>query len=112
MLFVGPRGAGAVPGPACYGLGGRDATVTDAQMVLGRLRPGSYAGGSLTLDGELAEQAIRDNVAEKLGIPLVDAAAGVIRVAEQRMRHALGRVSIERGIDPRGFDYHRIPWED
>ncbi len=103
VLQVGPRGAGAVPGPACYGLGGAEATVTDAQMVLGRLRPGPYSGGGLSLDGVLAERAIGENVAEKLGIPLVDAAAGVIRVAEQRMHHALGRVSIERGIDPRGF---------
>ena len=103
VLLVGPRGAGAVPGPAAYGLGGTDATVTDAQMVLGRLRSGRYAGGELTLDRDLAERAIHDNVSEKLGIPLVDAAAGVIRVAEQRMQHALGRVSIERGIDPRGF---------
>jgi N-methylhydantoinase A len=72
-------------------------------MVLGRLRPGRYPGGGLSLDGALAERAIGEKVAEKLGIPLVDAAAGVIRVAEQRMHHALGRVSIERGIDPRGF---------
>jgi N-methylhydantoinase A len=103
VLQVGPRGAGAVPGPACYGLGGTDATVTDAQLVLGRLRPGRYAGGGLSLDGTLAERAIGEHVAEKLGISLIDAAAGVIRVAEQRMQHALGRVSIERGIDPRGF---------
>jgi len=103
VLQVGPRGAGAVPGPACYGLGGTDATVTDAQLVLGRLRPGRYAGGGLSLDGALAERAIGEIVAERLGIPLIDAAAGVIRVAEQRMQHALGRVSIERGIDPRGF---------
>ena len=103
VLQVGPRGAGAMPGPACYGLGGKEATVTDAQMVLGRLRPGRYSGGSLSLDGGLAERAIAKNVADKLGISLLDAAAGVVRVAEQRMYHALGRVSIERGIDPRGF---------
>jgi N-methylhydantoinase A len=103
VLQVGPRGAGAIPGPAAYGLGGTDATVTDAQLVLGRLRSGRYAGGGLDLDGDLAMRAIRDNVADRLDIPLVDAAAGVIRVAEQRMHHALGRVSIERGIDPRGF---------
>jgi N-methylhydantoinase A len=102
VLQVGPRGAGAVPGPACYGLGGTEATVTDAQMVLGRLRPGPYSGGGLSLDGDLAHAAVA-RIADKLGIPLTDAAAGIIRVAEQRMHHALGRVSIERGIDPRGF---------
>jgi len=103
VLFAGPRGAGAVPGPACYGKGGEDPTVTDAQLVLGRLRAGAYAGGALTLDGDLAIRAVSEKVAVPLGLSLQDAAAGIIRVAEQRMFHAVSFVSIQRGIDPRGF---------
>ena len=103
VMFAGPRGAGAVPGPACYGLGGEEPTVTDAQLVLGRLRAGPYAGGALTLDDELAAQSVADRVAGPLGLSIADAAAGIIRVTEQRMVHAVGFVSIQRGIDPRGF---------
>ncbi|MHA1114214.1 MAG: hydantoinase/oxoprolinase family protein, partial [Alphaproteobacteria bacterium] len=103
VLYAGPRGAGAVPGPASYGNGGEDPTVTDAQLVLGRLRAGAYAGGALTLDGDLAARAVSEKVAEPLGLSLHDAAAGIIRVAEQRMFHAVSFVSIQRGIDPRGF---------
>ncbi|MEE2970984.1 MAG: hydantoinase/oxoprolinase family protein [Pseudomonadota bacterium] len=103
VLFAGPRGAGAVPGPASYGKGGEDPTVTDAQLVLGRLRAGAYAGGALTLDGDLAIRAVMEKVAEPLDLSLLDAAAGIIRVAEQRMFHAVSFVSIQRGIDPRGF---------
>ena len=103
VLFAGPRGAGAVPGPACYGNGGEDPTVTDAQLVLGRLRAGVYAGGALSLDGDLAVRAVSEKIAEPLGLSLAEAAAGIIRVAEQRMFHAVSFVSIQRGIDPRGF---------
>ena len=83
VLHVGPRGAGAEPGPACYGRDGEEPTVTDAQMVLGRLRAGRYAGGILTLDRQLAEQAVLEKVAVPLGLTAQAAAAGIIQVANQ-----------------------------
>ncbi|MGE0700984.1 MAG: hydantoinase B/oxoprolinase family protein, partial [Hyphomicrobiaceae bacterium] len=103
MLLVGPQGAGANPGPACYGLGGTDPTVTDAQLVLGRLRPGAYAASGLTLDIEAARRAIAAKVAEPLGITVEDAASGIIRVLEQNLLHAVEYISIERGHAPRRF---------
>lgn len=103
MLFVGPRGAGAEPGPACYGIGGTEPTITDAQLVLGRLRPGPYADGSISLDRDLAEAAIKRTVADPLGLSVEEAAAGIIRVVEQHLLLAVQRISIERGNDPRQF---------
>ncbi len=103
MLFAGPRGAGARPGPACYGFGGTEPTVTDAQLVLGRLAPGAYAGGSVTLDEDLAREAVRSRIAEPLGLSVEDAAAGVIRLVEQHLLHAVERISVQRGFDPRRF---------
>ena len=103
MLFVGPRGAGAVPGPASYGFGGTEPTVTDAQLVLGRLRSGPYAGGSITLDRDKAVAAVKQAVADPLDLSVEDAAAGIIRVVEQHLLLAVQRISIERGHDPRNF---------
>ena len=103
LLQVGPHGAGARPGPACYGFGGTDATVTDAQVVLGRLRSGAFANGLIGLDAELARSAIERNVGSKLGLDAVSAASGVIRLLEQSLQHAIERVSVERGHDPRRF---------
>ncbi len=103
LLFVGPAGAGANPGPACYGLGGTEPTVTDAQLVLGRLRPGPYAGGSIELDLEAARHAIQRRVAEPLGISVEDAAAGIIALLEQNLLGAVEYISIERGHAPRRF---------
>jgi N-methylhydantoinase A len=103
LLHAGPQGAGARPGPAAYGLGGERPTVTDAQLVLGRLKPGAYAGGAITLDLALARKAIQQHVAEPLGISMEAAAAGIIRLVEQNIQHAVERVSIERGYNPRGF---------
>jgi N-methylhydantoinase A len=103
MLFAGPQGAGARPGPAAYGFGGTEPTVTDAQLVLGRLRPGPYAGGSVSLDAELARQAIERAVATPLGIDVEAAAAGIIRLVEQNLLQAVRQISIERGHDPRRF---------
>jgi len=103
MLFVGPRGAGADPGPACYGHGGTEPTVTDAQLVLGRLRPGTYAGGVLSLDLEAARDAIARRVAIPLGIDTETAAAGIIALVEQHLLHAVEYLSIERGHSPRRF---------
>ena len=103
MLFVGPQGAGANPGPAAYGLGGDDPTITDAQIVLGRLRPGPFANGAVTLDAQLATKAIKHRVARPLGISVEDAAAGMLELLDQRLLHAVQRVSTERGYDTRHF---------
>ena len=103
LLFAGPRGAGAVPGPAAYGRGGEEPTVTDAQLVLGRLAPGPYAGGAVSLDLARAETALRTRVAEPLGIDTNEAAIGVIRLVEQNLLQAVERISIERGRDPARF---------
>ena len=103
LLHVGPQGAGARPGPAAYGLGGENPTVTDAQLVLGRLRPGPLAGGAVTLDGALARQAVETKLARPLGLSIEDAAAGVIRLLEQNLLHAVERLSIERGHNPATF---------
>nr|WP_256476274.1 hydantoinase/oxoprolinase family protein [Siccirubricoccus soli] len=103
MLLAGPEGAGARPGPACYGLGGERPTVTDCQLVLGRLKPGPYAGGAISLDLARARDAVRRHVADPLGVPVEDAAAGILSLVEQTIQHAVERVSLERGHDPREF---------
>lgn len=100
LLHVGPRGAGAEPGPACYGRGGVEPTVTDAHLVLGRLRPGPYAGGSVVLDDNAAEQALIERVATPLGLNVEGAAIGVLRLLEQHLRQAVETITIERGRDP------------
>lgn len=103
LLHVGPHGAGARPGPACYGFGGTDATVTDAHLVLGRLGPGRFANGTIMLDDGRARDAIAATVATSLGIDTVRAASGIIQLLEQSLRHAIEQVSSERGHDPRVF---------
>jgi len=103
LLHVGPQGAGARPGPAAYGLGGENPTVTDAQLVLGRLRPGPLAGGAVNLDSALARRAIETRLAKPLGLSVEDAAAGMIRLLEQNLLHAVERLSIERGHNPSTF---------
>ena len=103
LLFVGPRGAGADPGPAAYGRGGREPTTTDAQLVLGRLIPGPLAGGGRTLDLALAQRAVETYVAHPLGLCLEAAAAGVLRLLDQQLFHAVQKLSAERGYDPRKF---------
>jgi N-methylhydantoinase A len=99
-LRVGPRSAGADPGPACYGRGGTEPTVTDANLVLGRLDP--TLGGKLTLDVCAAEGAIR-KVAEPLGLGLLECAEGIIRICAENMASAIKMVSIDRGRDPRDY---------
>ena len=103
LLYVGPQGAGADPGPACYGHGGTLPTVTDAQLVLGRLRPGKSAGGTLDLDIDAAREAIRTHVAGPLGMTVEEAAAGIVEVVEQHLLSATEHISIERGHSPRRF---------
>jgi N-methylhydantoinase A len=99
-LRVGPRSAGGDPGPVCYGLGGAEVTVTDADLVLGYLRDGARLGGEIVLSKALAEDALT-RLAAELGLDSVAAAAGVTVVAEAEMSRALRVISIERGIDPR-----------
>src|SRR5262249_59694505 len=86
LLHVGPQGAGARPGPAAYGLGGENPTVTDAQLVLGRLRAGPLAGGAVTLDAAPARQAVADKLPRPLGLRVEDAAGGGVRLLEQDRR--------------------------
>jgi len=103
LLYVGPEGAGADPGPACYGIGGKLPTVTDAHLVLGRLRPGKSAGGTLDLDIDAAREAINIHVAQKLNMSTEEAAAGIIELVEQHLLSAVEHISIERGHSPRRF---------
>ncbi|HJO72447.1 MAG TPA: hydantoinase/oxoprolinase family protein [Rhodospirillales bacterium] len=102
VLRVGPRSAGAEPGPACYGLGGSDATVTDANVVLGRINPDFFLGGRQKLDGAKSSQAV-EPIAESLGLGVADAAAGIIDIADAQMADLVRRVTVERGFDPRQF---------
>jgi N-methylhydantoinase A len=102
-LRVGPRSAGALPGPACYGRGGALPTVTDANVVLGYIRTGHLADGQIGIDRDAAERAIRDQIATRLGMDLLQAADGIHRIANARTMRALRAVSTERGRDPREF---------
>ncbi|HIA27436.1 MAG TPA: hydantoinase/oxoprolinase family protein [Planctomycetes bacterium] len=99
-LRVGPRSAGSVPGPACYGRGGLEATVTDAHVVLGRIPADTLLAGTLPLDREKALTAI-GAFASSLGMPLTVAARGILEVIEAEMERALRRITQERGVDPR-----------
>ncbi len=101
-LKVGPRSAGAEPGPAGYGRGGTEPTVTDAQLVLGRLDPERPLGDIPRLDVEAARRAIR-KIAEPLGLPLERAALGIVKVANANMERAIRALTVERGHDPRDF---------
>jgi N-methylhydantoinase A len=101
-LKVGPRSAGAEPGPACYGLGGNEPTLTDAQVVCGRLDPEAFLGGRLPLDPERARAALAP-IAEMLGTSVEETALGVIRIADANMINLLRLVSVRRGRDPRDF---------
>ena len=102
MLLVGPQSAGASPGPACYGRGGEQATVTDANVVLGRLLPDAFLGGRMRLDSERSFRAIA-RVAEDLGMTEVAAASGIIDVVNDHMVRALRVMSVQRGEDPKDY---------
>jgi len=103
LLKVGPQSAGAVPGPACYGRGGEYPTVTDANVLLGRVSPDSLLDGEMPIKRSLAYDAIRRHVADPLGVDPVFAASGILRVVAANMMRAVRVVSIERGFDPRNF---------
>jgi N-methylhydantoinase A len=102
LLRVGPQSAGAQPGPACYGRGGSAPTVTDANLLLGRLDPGYFLGGRMALDAERAGAAIA-GFAGTLGMQPLELAASIVEIANENMASAIKMVSLERGHDPRGF---------
>ena len=102
-LRVGPRSAGALPGPVCYGRGGARPTLTDANVLLGLVRPGPIADGQVVVDREAAEAAVAAQIARPLGITTLEAADGIHRIANAHTLRALRAVSVERGYDPREF---------
>ena len=103
LLQVGPRSAGSYPGPACYGRGGTEPTVTDANLVLGYLNPDRFLGGEMKLDAAAAEEAIRRHVAEPLGLTVIEAALAISEVVNNNMSNAIRFVTTQRGYDPRRF---------
>ena len=102
-LRVGPRSAGAEPGPICYGRGGTEPTITDANLVLGRLSPSEFLGGEMPLDVERARLGIAEKIASKTGVSDVEAALAITKIAVMNMSLAVRGVSVERGYDPRDF---------
>lgn len=100
---VGPQSAGASPGPACFGRGGTEPTVTDAHLVLGRLDPDNFLGGRMALDVAAARRVIEEKIAKPLGLSLYDAAEGILAIAETNMANAIRTKTVERGLDPREF---------
>ena len=103
FLQVGPRSAGASPGPACYGFGGTAPTVTDANVVLGYLDPGYFLGGRMEIFHELSHTAIRTELGDKLGLDTVTVAKGIYDLANTHMASAIRVVTLQRGIDPREY---------
>ena len=101
-LRVGPRSAGADPGPAAYGRGGNEPTVTDANIVLGRLLPEAFLGGSMSLDPARARNVVA-RIAQRLGTGVEEAASGIVRIANANMEAAMRVISVERGFDPRNY---------
>ena len=102
-LRVGPQSAGADPGPVCYGKGGTEPTITDANLVLGRLDPLYFLGGEMKLDVEGARRAIKEKCADPLGMDVIEIAMGIVDIANTAMGNAMRRISVQRGYDPRDF---------
>lgn len=102
-LKVGPQSAGARPGPACYGLGGAEPTVTDADVALGYIDPAYFLGGRWKLNKEKAEASIREKIAKPLGLSVIEAASGIRTIVDNQMSDLLRKATIERGYDPRDF---------
>ena len=103
VLKVGPRSAGAAPGPACYGAGGTEPTVTDANLVLGAIDPDHFLGGRMRLDRRAAVEAIRSRVGEPLGLQPEEAATRIVEIVNSQMADLIRRITVERGLDPGGF---------
>ena len=102
-LHVGPESAGAQPGPVCYGLGGSEPTITDANLILGRLGADRFLGGEMRLDLDGARRALAERVAKPLGLDLTAAADGILRIATTKMSHMVRWVTTERGLDAADF---------
>jgi N-methylhydantoinase A len=102
-LHVGPKSAGAEPGPACYARGGTEPTVTDANVILGRLSAENFLGGEMRLDCDAATRALTNTLAQPLGVSLERTASGMLQVAASAMANAVRHVTLERGLDPRDF---------
>ena len=102
VMRVGPESAGSMPGPACYGRGGTEATITDANVVLGYVNPGHFLGGKLTLDRDAAHRVVGE-VSERLNMSEHQAAAGIVTIAEFHMADLIRRMSVQRGLDPRDY---------
>jgi N-methylhydantoinase A len=103
LLRVGPKSAGASPGPACYGRGGVEPTVTDADLLLGYLDPRFFLGGRLELDRDAALRSIETRIAARLGLDVVEAAWGIVRVVTSNMSDGIEKISVRKGYDPREF---------
>ena len=103
VLRVGPQSAGADPAPACYGKGGTEPTITDANLVLKRLDPEHFLGGEMRLDEAAAWRAVKEKCADPLGLEVVEVALGIVEIANNAMVSALRRISVQRGHDPRDF---------
>jgi len=103
ILRVGPQSAGADPGPVCYRLGGTHPTFTDASLVLGRINPSYLLGGEMKLDMQASEEAIRREIATPLGMDVLEAASGIVKIAEANMLGSMRVSSVQRGYDPRDF---------
>ena len=103
FLKVGPQSAGAEPGPACYDAGGKAATVTDANLVLGRLNPDYFLGGQMKLNTDKAAEAVA-GIGKRVGLDVVETALSIVQLANENMANAIRLITVERGIDPRDFD--------
>ncbi len=103
VLHVGPQSAGADPGPACYGRGGDSPTSTDADLMLGYLNPDFFLGGEMTVDRSLAEKAIKEKIADPLGMTVLEAARAIRKIVDHSMSDAISEVSVRRGEDPRRY---------
>ena len=103
VLRVGPQSAGADPAPACYGKGGTEPTITDANLILKRLDPDHFLGGEMRLDEAAAWKAVKEKCADPLGLDPVEVALGIVEIANNAMVGALRRISVQRGYDPRDF---------
>lgn len=100
-IHVGPKSAGADPGPACYGKGNTEPVVTDANLVLGRLNPDRFLNGAMALDVNASIRAIKEKIADPLGLTVADAALGILKIADAKMSLAVRAVSVNKGVDPR-----------
>lgn len=103
LLQMGPQSAGALPGPVCYNRGGKIPACTDADLILGYLNPDFFAGGKLKLNKDLAIKALKSELASKLGLTVLETAAGMYRIINSNMAQGVRQISVERGYDPREF---------